>query len=105
MQEIHNGINKDGSTYKSWFENGDLEAELVFKNGQIISRKNWNSYGEFVSHEEFNEQTGRLEKVEIPSDQLYDKKSTNYKNRQREIRKIYKGNQTFFDIIKDIFRF
>lgn len=105
MQEIHNGINKDGNTYKSWFENGDLEAELVFKNGQIISRKNWNSYGEFVSHEEFKEQTGRLEKVEIPSDQLYDKKSTNYKNRQREIRKIYKGNQTFFDIIKDIFRF
>ena len=105
MQELENGINKDGSTYKAWFENGDLDSELIFKNGIIISRKNWNSYGEFVNHEEFNEQTGRLEKVQIPSDEIYDKKSTNYKNRQREIRMRYKENQSFFDIVKDIFRF
>jgi len=90
-QELEHGRNKDGVSYKVWFENGDKDAELTYKNGQMIVRKNWNSRGEFVNHEDFNERTKKLEKINIPSNEKYVYDSKNYKNRQVEIKEIMQG--------------
>lgn len=65
MQELQNGQNIDGTSYKVWFENGDKDSELSFMNGRMIVRKNWNAWGEFVNHEVYNEETKKLEKLQI----------------------------------------
>lgn len=88
VQELENGAHKDGATYKVWFENGDIDSELTFRNGGMITRKNWNSWGEFVNHEAYSDETKKLEKVEIPSSDKYDYNSKNYKKRQDEIKDI-----------------
>lgn len=92
-QILENGRNADGVSYKVWFDNGDKDSELTYKNGQMIVRKNWNSWGEFVNHEVFNEETKKLEKREIAPDEKYVYESLNYKNRQEEIKEIVRGWQ------------
>ena len=74
----------------SWYENGDIQSQLIHKNGRLVGRKNWNSWGEFVNHEIYNEATKQLEKVIISENEKYDVNSTNYKNRQEEINKKQK---------------
>lgn len=90
-QELENGRNKDGVSYQVWFENGDKDSELTYKNGQMVVRKNWNSWGEFVNHEVFNEETKKLEKIDIPENEKYVFDSKNYKHRQAEIKEIVNG--------------
>lgn len=65
-QFYEHGKNKDGVSYRVWFENGDKEAELSYLDGRMIERKNWNSLGELVNHEIFNADNKHFEKVKIP---------------------------------------
>ncbi|MCX6317297.1 MAG: hypothetical protein NTW29_08400 [Bacteroidetes bacterium] len=90
-QELENGVNKDGDSYKVWFENGDIDSALTYKNGHMIVRKNWNNWGEFVNHEVFNEETKKLENIEIPPGEKYVYESKGYKARQAEIKEIIQG--------------
>jgi antitoxin component YwqK of YwqJK toxin-antitoxin module len=87
-QVLENGRNEDGVSYKVWFENGDKDSELTYRNGLMIVRKNWNSWGEFVNHEVYNEKTKKLEKLDIPLNEKYVLESKNYKQRQAEIKEI-----------------
>jgi antitoxin component YwqK of YwqJK toxin-antitoxin module len=61
-QFIKNGVNLDGYTYLSWFEDGTKEAELEYLNGRMIKRKNYNRSGVMVNFEELDPQTNRLVK-------------------------------------------
>ncbi len=40
-QFVINGVNEDGVSYLSWYENGEKQAQLTYKGGKIIERKNW----------------------------------------------------------------
>jgi len=42
---LKNGINEDGMSYLSWFENGNKEAQLKYLSGRMIERKKWNLKG------------------------------------------------------------
>jgi len=44
-QFLINGINKDGVSYSSWYENGNKEAELKYLNGMMIERRSWDIKG------------------------------------------------------------
>ena len=45
-QFLKSGVNEDGVSYLSWYENGNKEAQLRYKKGQIIERKHWKINGE-----------------------------------------------------------
>ena len=62
-QQYVNGAHPDGISYRTWYPDGKKEAELTYENGRMIVRKNWRRTGELASHEVYNEQTGRLEKL------------------------------------------
>jgi antitoxin component YwqK of YwqJK toxin-antitoxin module len=68
-QVFNNGTNIDGPSYQSWQQNGLMEAELVYKDGRMIERKNYDGDGHMRNHERYDEQLGTL--VKLPIEQRY----------------------------------
>jgi len=59
-QKCKNGINIDGYSYLTWYENGAKQAELKYLNGNLIKRKNYDQSGKLTSYEEPDAKTGKM---------------------------------------------
>ncbi|MDA3616019.1 hypothetical protein O3P16_14485 [Chitinophagaceae bacterium LY-5] len=62
---LENGINKDGVSSRDWFENGSIAGEVTYRNHQIVVRKNWSGGGVLINHEIFNEETRKMDSIDI----------------------------------------
>ena len=63
IQSLKNGRNIDGFTHWSWFESGDIEAQLKYLNGRIVERKNWNSLRQITNHEVFEKEHKKIKQM------------------------------------------
>lgn len=64
-QSQQGGKSLDGNSYSVWYENGEKQSELCYKNGLTVEHKNYDAQGKLIHWEKADPITGRLVKQQI----------------------------------------